>query len=57
VLFVVPDDNRKAQIGDVLSQLPADHSQLFQVSTAETVVRAIASGELVNTNQTKEVTS
>jgi hypothetical protein len=57
VLFVVPDDNRRAQLLDTLSQLPAEHSQLFQVTTADSTVRLMASGELINDNYTKEVTS
>lgn len=57
VLFVVPDINRKSQLKDVLSQLPAEHSQLFQVATADSVVRLMASGELIINNNPKEVTS
>ncbi|MGD0082036.1 MAG: replication-relaxation family protein [Acidimicrobiales bacterium] len=56
VLFVVPDGNRKAQLLDALSQLPAEHSRLFQVTTADSAVRSMASGELIN-NVPKEVTS
>jgi hypothetical protein len=57
VLFVVPDDNRRAQLLDTLSQLPAEHWQLFQVTTADSAVQSMASGELINDNDTKEVTS
>jgi hypothetical protein len=57
VLFVVPHRDRQAQITDVLSQLPAEYSQLFQVATADSVVRSIGSGELINNNDSKEVTS
>jgi hypothetical protein len=56
VLFVVPDDNRRTQLLDTLSQLPAEHRQLFQVTTADSVVRSMASGELINNSDTKEVT-
>ena len=57
VLFVVPDDNRRAQLLDTLSQLPAEHWQLFQVTTADSAVQSMTSGELINDNDTKEVTS
>jgi len=60
VLFTAPNDNRKTQLLDTLSQLPPEHSQLFQVATADTVVRSMASGELINDindNNAKEVTS
>jgi hypothetical protein len=58
VLFTVPGAARRTQLLDTLSQLPAEHSQLFQVATADTVVRAMATGELINDNDdAKEVTS
>jgi hypothetical protein len=58
VLFAVPDTTRRTQLLDTLSQLPPEHSQLFQVATADTVVRAMATGELINDdNDAKEVTS
>jgi len=57
VLFVVPDAARKVQLLDTLFQLPTDHSQLFQVATADSVVRLMASGELIINNNPKEVTS
>ena len=56
VLFTVPDDDRKAQLIGTLSQLPAEHSHLFQVATADSVVRSMVTGELINDNS-KEVTS
>lgn len=57
VLFVVPDDNRRKQLLDTLSQLPAEHWQLFQVTTADSVAQSMATGELINNSDTKEVTS
>ncbi|MGO9559414.1 MAG: replication-relaxation family protein [Acidimicrobiales bacterium] len=57
VLFTVPDDKRKAQLLDTLAELPSEHSHLFQVATADAVVRSMASGELINDNTTKGVTS
>lgn len=57
VLFVVPDDNRRAQLLDALSRLPAEDRRLFQVATANTVVRSMVSGELINDSETKGVTS
>ncbi len=57
VLFVAPDDKRRAQLLDTLSQMPAEHWQLFQVTTADSAVRAMASGELIKDNDTKEMTS
>jgi len=57
VLFVVPDDSRQAQLVDMLSQLPTESAQLFQVAAADSVVRSMASGELIINNNPKEVTS
>ncbi len=57
VLFVVPDDDRRLQLVGALSQLPAEHRHLFQVTTAESAVRSMASGELINDSNAREVTS
>jgi hypothetical protein len=57
VLFVVPDDDRRLQLLGALSQLPAEHRHLFQIATAESTVRSMASGELINDNNGEGVTS
>ena len=55
VLYVVPTEHRKSQLAALLSRLPAEQRQLFQVTTSDQAVQAMASGELVTTNQEKEV--
>lgn len=57
VLYVVPSDHRKSQLVELLSRLPAEQWQLFQVVTNTEAIRAIASGELLASNQGEEVTS
>ena len=54
VLYVVPTEHRKSQLVELLSRLPAEQWQLFQVVTNAEAVQAIASGELLN-NQGEEV--
>jgi hypothetical protein len=44
VLFVVPDDRRLIQIVRTLSDLPADHWQLFQVTESTNFASAIEAG-------------
>ena len=44
VLWITPTDARRRQIMDVLTQLDAEHAQLFAVTTADQAADLIASG-------------
>jgi hypothetical protein len=57
VLFIVPTDDRQAQLLDLFGRLAAERRQLFRVVTAEQAANAMASGELLSNNNDKEVTS
>lgn len=57
VLFVVPGEHRKAQLVELVSRLPTERWHLFRIVTAETVVKDMSSGMLVDNNPGEEVTS
>ena len=42
VIFLVPDDRRRARIADTLAQLPAENWQLFQVAVLDDAIDALA---------------
>lgn len=54
VLFIVPDEKRKAQLVQVLGDMPSEMWQLFRVATTQKAAQSMSSGELIN--NAKEVT-
>jgi hypothetical protein len=44
VLFVVPDERRLGQLVSVLSELPAEHWKVFQVTTTPGFIETLESG-------------
>lgn len=55
VLWIVPDQRRLGQLVEVLGRLPAEHWQLFVVTTADKAAQQLISGALAEPPAPKEV--
>lgn len=54
VLFIVPNEKRRAQLSTLIDSLPPEQQQLARVSTTDDAPKAMATGELISTNDLGE---